>query len=208
MLLLLLAMPLGQSCAKGTGAFLGSKYSKKEIIDYGGISERSQLCIRRSNRIRAQPNADSPQLERVQQQAAAHDPASFSGTKYLNKYSLSSFSHEEVVRRAKTLGASLGSSSSQIDQSVHIFKETDVARTLFTLKRNEEQTLANKDDHGSLVLDEANKLSVDLLEEEGKDLEDHKDPSIPPKKSTRSFRKKPKEVKLPTRRSKRLKEKN
>jgi hypothetical protein len=45
-----------------------------------------------------------------------------------------------------------------------------------------------------LVLDEANKLSVDLLEEEGKDLEDHKDPWIPPKKSSRSFRKKPKEV--------------
>jgi hypothetical protein len=57
-----------------------------------------------------------------------------------------------------------------------VLKETDVARTLSTLKRNEEQTLANKDDHGSLVLDEANKLSVDLLEEEGKDLEDHKDP--------------------------------
>jgi hypothetical protein len=60
-------------------------------------------------------------LERAQQQAAARDPASFSGTKYLNKYSLSSFSHEEVARRAKTLGVSLGSSSSQIDQSVHIY---------------------------------------------------------------------------------------
>jgi hypothetical protein len=53
-----------------------------------------------------------------------------------------------------------------------MLKEIDVAHTLFNLKRNEEQILANQDDHGSLVLDDANKLSVDLFEEEGKDFED------------------------------------
>jgi hypothetical protein len=73
------------------------------------------------------------------------------------------------------MGVPLGSSSSQIKNSVDILKETDISRTLFTLKRNEEQTLASSDDHGSFVLDEASKLSEDLLEEEGNKIVDHKD---------------------------------
>jgi hypothetical protein len=52
---------------------------------------RSQLGIHTSSWIKAQHNADSPQLESSQRQAVACDPASFLGTKYLNKYSLSSF---------------------------------------------------------------------------------------------------------------------
>jgi hypothetical protein len=63
-------------------------------------------------------------------------------------------------------------------QSVDILKETDLVRTLFTLKRNEEQILASSDDHGNFVLGEASKLSADLLEEERSEIVDHKDPSF------------------------------
>jgi polyhydroxyalkanoate synthesis regulator phasin len=60
------------------------------------------------------------------------------------------------------------------------------------------------DDNGSLALDEATKLSQDLIEEETIDAEIHKELSNKTKIKAKSTRKKTKEVKLPCRRSKRL----
>jgi hypothetical protein len=82
---------------KGMRVFLGGSYSEKEVIAFGGILEDSQLKVRSSCRIRAHPNADASQMDRAQQQAAARDPLSFSGTKHLNKFSLAFFSHDQVV---------------------------------------------------------------------------------------------------------------
>jgi hypothetical protein len=191
----------------GTGAFLGGRYSMKDVIAYGGISEESQLGIRSSSRIRAQPNADATQMDRAQQQASVRDPAFYSGTKHLNKFTLASFSNSEVINRAATLGVSLGRTNSQIIQSIDLLKETDLDRTLFTLKRKEEKANEPLDDSSSLVLEEANNLSKDLLVEEMFENENHKDISVKPQKATRAYKKKVKEVKIPCRRSKRLKDK-
>jgi hypothetical protein len=187
----------------GTGVFLGGRYSEKDVISYGGISEKSQLGVRSSNRIRAQPNADSSIMERAQQQASARDPSSFSGTKHLNKFSLSSFSNDEVVDMAAVLGVSLGKNSSQVMHSIDLLKETDIARNLF-LKQNEVKELCSMDDNDSLVLDEATILSQDLIEEEKIDVEIHKELSNKAKSKVKSTRKKTKEVKLPCRQNKRL----
>jgi hypothetical protein len=73
-------------------------------------------------------------MERGQQQASARDPSSFSGTKHLNKFSLSSFLNDEVVDRAAVLGVSLGKNSSQVMHSIDLLKETDIARSLFYFK--------------------------------------------------------------------------
>jgi hypothetical protein len=47
--------PCANRCAaaypNGTGVFLGGRYSEKEVISYGGISEKSQLGVRSSNQI-------------------------------------------------------------------------------------------------------------------------------------------------------------
>jgi hypothetical protein len=143
-------------------------------------------------------------MERAQQQASARDPSSFSGTKHLNKFSLSSFSNDEVVDRAAVLGVSLGKNSSQVMHSIDLLKETDIARNLFILKRNEDKDLCSMDDNGSLALDEATILSQDLIEEEMIEAEIHKELSNKAKSKVKLTRKKTKEVKLPCRRSKRL----
>jgi hypothetical protein len=51
-----------RGCAKkvqGTGVFLGGRYSREEVIKYGGISEHVAKSVRSSERIRAQSNADA-----------------------------------------------------------------------------------------------------------------------------------------------------
>jgi hypothetical protein len=106
----------------GTGVFLGGRYSEKEVISFGGISEGSQRGVRSSNRIRDQPNANATRMERAQQQASARDPSSFSGKRHLNKFTLAYFSDDVVVRRAAALGISLGRTSSQVLQSVQLLK--------------------------------------------------------------------------------------
>jgi hypothetical protein len=101
----------------------------------------------------------------------------------------------------------LGRTNSQIINSVNLLKETDIARNLFTLKRNDEFITENADDHCNLVLEEANKLSQDLLEREIAETETHKEIPFTPKKTTRACKKKYKEAKVPCRHSKRLKDK-
>jgi hypothetical protein len=191
----------------GTGVFLGGRYSEKEVISFGGISEDSQRGVRSSNRIRDQPNADATQMERAQQQASARDPSSFSGKKHLNKFTLASFSDDVVVRRAAALGVSLGRTNSQVLQSVQLLKETDIQRNLFILKRKDEKLDDIVDDHCSLLLENATKLSQDLLEEELLETETHKEITVPLKKPTRKYKKKVKEVITTCRRSTRLKNK-
>jgi hypothetical protein len=100
----------------GTRVFLGGRYSEKEVISFGGISEGSQRGIRSSNQIRDQFNADATQMEHAQQKASARDPSSFSGKKHLNKFTLASFSDAVVVCIAAALGVSLGRTSSQVLQ--------------------------------------------------------------------------------------------
>jgi hypothetical protein len=57
----------GAKKAQGTGAFLGGRYSREEVIKFGGISEQVAKSVRSSERIRAQPNADATQMERAQE---------------------------------------------------------------------------------------------------------------------------------------------
>jgi hypothetical protein len=71
---------------KGTGVFLGGRYSEKEVIDFGGIPDSSAIGMRSSERIKARPNCDATQLEHAKLQAKARDP---SNLYFLQTYFLS-----------------------------------------------------------------------------------------------------------------------
>jgi hypothetical protein len=176
-----------------------------DVIAFGGISEVKARGSRSSNRIRDQPNADLTQMERAQQQASARDPSSYSGTKNLPHYTIASFSDEVILSRANKLGVSLGVSNNEVIESITLLKDTDVARTLFVLKRNEEKNKEKNDFHITNLIDEADKLCDDILEENNGPAEVHKEPLVLPKKPVKVIKRKPKEVKAPTRHSTRLK---
>uniref|UniRef100_A0ACD5Y7J2 Uncharacterized protein n=1 Tax=Avena sativa TaxID=4498 RepID=A0ACD5Y7J2_AVESA len=158
----------------GTGVFLGGRYTQEEVVAFGGIPA-AHKDIRSSDRIRAQPNADATQLERAQLRAMNRDPSSCAGTKSCHKFTLSNLSNDEVIAKAFRLGFFLGSSPSQIIQSVNLLKDNDLERTLITLKRNEEKARTEDSSGHSLVLAKAVSLSGDLQEEEQQGSEDHKD---------------------------------
>jgi hypothetical protein len=65
--------PKDNVTTRGTGVFLGGRYSQKEVIAYGGISEGGIFGVRTSERVRAQPNADETQLKRAQLIAQAKE---------------------------------------------------------------------------------------------------------------------------------------
>lgn len=88
----------GSESTRGTGVFLGGRYSKQKVIDYGGIPEATVLGVRTSERIKAQPNADATQLERAQQNAQAREDILYSGSPY--GYSLDPYVVLSPVRGA------------------------------------------------------------------------------------------------------------
>jgi hypothetical protein len=83
--------------AAGTGVYLGGRYSKEDIVAFGGISDK-EMGVQSSARIRSQPNADAPQMERAQLLTQAKNEVSRSGT--YSKFSLASLSNDTVVSRA------------------------------------------------------------------------------------------------------------
>jgi hypothetical protein len=131
------AANLGQKKVQGTGVFLGGRYSTDDVIKFGGISEKSAVGVRPSDRIRAQPNADVSQLQRAQERAQIRDYGISSGTKLISKFNLASLPNEIIVARASKLGVSLGVTPSQVDSSIVSIKDLDLERTLTMLKWKE-----------------------------------------------------------------------
>jgi hypothetical protein len=127
---------LSPSSSRGTGAFLGGRYSQAEVLAFGGVPAAG---IRSSDRIRQQLNADASQLNRAQGLAQKRDLALDSSNCRASKYTLSSFSHDDIVDRASKLGVNLGNSPSQILSSIDNLKDTDLQRTLIMLKKNEDK---------------------------------------------------------------------
>ncbi|KAM0918591.1 hypothetical protein ACQ4PT_008746 [Festuca glaucescens] len=165
------AMSGGHGGVQGTGVYLGGRYSKKEIIAYGGIPEPLAAGVRSSERIRAQPNADATQLERAQHVLSSKAP----GTSSHSKFVVASLSNDVVLETAKSLGVSLGVSSNEESSSIDLIKNHDLQRTLHRLKKREEETTQKEEGLHSLALDDAILLSQDLSVEEQKGSADHKD---------------------------------
>jgi hypothetical protein len=181
---------------------------KKDVIAFGGISEEVVFGVRTSERIKAQPNADVTQLERAQQNAQARDDILYSGTNISSKFTIASIPNEVVVARASKLGISLGVSPSNVSTSINKIKDIDLQRTLIMLRNKSEVQSKEDDTFSSLVMDEANGLSSDLVDEEHPSLEGHKDPPLRPTKPIRVYKRRIRDVAVVRRCSARLKNKN
>jgi hypothetical protein len=135
-----------------------------EVIKFGGISEKSAVGVRSSERIRSQPNADLSQMERAQERAQIRDYGATSGTGLISKFNLASIPNEVLAARASKLGISLGTSPNQIDSSIASIKNLDLERTLIMLKRKESSLKEQDEGDSSFVINEATSLCEDLIE--------------------------------------------
>jgi hypothetical protein len=187
----------------GTGVYLGGRYTSEDILAFGGISAR-EMDVRSSERIRCQPNADAPQMERAQLLTQARKEGSLTGTQSFSKFSLNSLSNDTVINRAARLGVSLGVSPEQISNSINIIKEKDNMRTVVMLAKNLKEKSAEEDQHS--ILDQATNLSVDLVGEEQLGSEESSAFFVKPK-ITKVYKRKQKVIPIAVRRSARLSKK-
>jgi hypothetical protein len=173
---------------RGTGVFLGGRYSREEVIAFGGIPESAVLGVRTSERIKAQPNADATQLERAQSHAQARDDILYSGNKIPSQFTIAAIPNDVVVARASKLGISLGMSPSNVSESIHKIKDIDLQRTLALLKKKDHAVNNESDFAATSILDEATRLSSDLLVEEQEGAEAHKEFTQRPSKPVMCIR--------------------
>ena len=104
--------------------------SMSEVINFGGIANPTTVGLRSSDRLRAKPDADLPQLERAMGLVECR-ALSFSTCTNL---SFVSIPHDVIVARASRLVVSLGSSPAVIKSSVDHLKALEESRNLTFLK--------------------------------------------------------------------------
>ncbi|KAM0927551.1 hypothetical protein ACQ4PT_002786 [Festuca glaucescens] len=196
--------PEGLLREAGTGVFLGGRLSVDDVVAFGGIPSPS-LDSRSSERIRHQHNADATQMERAQQLAQAKDTAVFLGTVHHLKYSLASIPDDIFLHRAKSMGVSLGASSSQVADTISNMKAVDNKRTLIMLSKNLEDNNQNENSQQNDALVHASDLSLDLCDE-GKQISDDAVP-ICDRKITKVYKRKEKVAPKVVRRSVRMSKK-
>jgi hypothetical protein len=108
--------------------------SLEEVIAFGGIS--GVEAVRSSAHISSQPDADMSQMERAMRVAQLRNTPASPGTKQIPKFSILSFSDDEVVDRASRLGISMGNSVDEVLSSVWGIKNLEEARTLTIKKKS------------------------------------------------------------------------
>jgi hypothetical protein len=175
-----------------------------DIIAFGGLSEAMTSPIRSSQRVKMQPNGDATQMERATQLAEKRFHATSPGTK--PKLSFSKFSDHEIAARANTLGVSLGSNASDIEQSIASLKQVEEDRRVTYLHNNLNESVDL--DSECEILNTANQLCSDFdLEDRVAPMGDSSDPilSLPIKSLLKRSKKNAAHLGVAVRRSTRIK---
>jgi hypothetical protein len=176
----------------------------KDVIAFGGIREENASPIRSSMRVRMQPNSDATQLERATQLVEKRFHTLSPGTK--TNLSFSKFTDIEIVARATTLGVSLGSNISEIQQSINSLKQTEEDRRVTYLQNNLNERLGVETECD--ILNTANQLCSDFdLEDRVTPMGDSSDPvlDMPIKSLLKRNKKKAANLGVAVRRSTRIK---
>jgi hypothetical protein len=176
----------------------------EDVIAFGGIREETASPIRSSQRVRMQPNGDPTQMECATQLAEKRFHALTPGTK--SNLSFSKFSDHEIAARATTLGVSLGSNMSEIEQSIVSLKQVEEDRRVTYLQNNLNESLGEETECD--ILNTANQLCSDLqLEDRVTPTGDSSDPvlSMPIKSLLKRTKKNASNLGVSVRRSTRIK---
>jgi hypothetical protein len=151
-----------------------------------------------------QPNGDATQMERATQLAEKRFHATSPGTK--PKLSFSKFSDHEIAARANTLGVSLGSNTSDIEQSIASLKQVEEDRRVTYLHNNLNESVDPVSE--CEILNTANQLCSDFdLEDRVAPMGESADPilSMPIKSLLKRSKKNAAHLGVTVRRSTRIK---
>jgi hypothetical protein len=94
--------------------------------------------VQSSGRLRAQPNADVTQMKRAMMIAKKRAEMPVIGTSIPKPTSITSFSDDQIIDNAMSLGISLGNSHSDCIKSARLIKDFELHRTITMLKCNDQ----------------------------------------------------------------------
>jgi hypothetical protein len=152
-----------------------TRRSTKEVIAFGGISQKLSSPVRSSKRVKMQKNGDATQMERAMMMAEQRFHAISPGTK--SKLSFSALSNIDIGARASKIGVSLGSNESEIAISISSLKQTEEDRRITYLKNNLNKCIEENSDCN--ILATANSLCTDLaLEDQIEPIDNLSDPKL------------------------------
>jgi hypothetical protein len=147
----------------------------KEVITFGGISQKLSSPVRLSERVKMEKNRDATQMERAMMMTEQRLYAISPGTK--SKLSFSALSNSEIGARANKLGISLGANESKINTSISSLKQCEEDRRITYLQNNLNSCIDGNSD--SNILATANSLCSDLaLEDQIEPIDNSSDPSL------------------------------
>jgi hypothetical protein len=141
-------------------------YSREDIIAFGGIPEPrvSEVCS--SVRIGAQATTDHTQMVRAMYAAQRRSDPSATGLSTTKNASLLSFSSDQIIRNASSLGVSLGNSKNEAIKSAKLILDNEFSRSLTMLNTNMENTSSIENMQHCLIVNKASNLCEDLVHEE------------------------------------------
>jgi hypothetical protein len=106
--------------------------------------------VRSSGSLRAQPNSDVTQLERAMMIAKKYAEMLVIGTSTSKPNSIISFSNNQIIDNALSLGVSLDKSHSECIKSARLIKDVELQRTLTMLKSSDH--LVDKHENASCLV--------------------------------------------------------
>jgi hypothetical protein len=142
------------------------QYTTEQIVAFGGIQEEARRDVRSSGRLRTQPNADMTQMERAMSIVKKRAETPVIGMSTSKPTSISSFSEDQIIENAKSLGVSLGISHSDCVKSAKIIKDYELNRSLTMLKSNDQADKKLENASLCLAVSRASDLCDDLETEE------------------------------------------
>jgi hypothetical protein len=158
------------SVSKTQRATVLSEPSLEEVIAFGGIPCVDSTKGRSSSRIRSQVDADDTQMARAMKITQQRNNVYSPGIASPQKFSFTSFSHDEIVSRALRIGVSLGKNLDEELDSVRNLKSIEEERNIRILQKNIDETLREDDGPSNLLVSDIASLCEDLIEDEGEDL--------------------------------------
>jgi hypothetical protein len=160
--------------------------SQADVIAYGGILESNGAGQRSSGRLQAQPNVDATQMERAMALAQRRDNMMAQGTNLNNKFSILSFSNDEIINRASRIGVFLGETDVARRASAQIIKDNEMHRSLVILKKKEQNNIGEDGGPHNLLVSRVSNLCDDLVDEESPTCDDHLELVVPCEKVVKS----------------------
>jgi hypothetical protein len=145
---------------------LSSKASKADVISFGGIAEERVTGLWSSDRLRAQPHADATQMERAVMVAQRHKYLLNQGMNLNKKFTLLSFTEDEIVQKASRIGVSLGDDDISKRAVAKLILDSEVQRSFVMLKNNESLVDLEGDDRYNDLVTQATHLCDDFANEE------------------------------------------